>query len=312
MASCTIIANPHDHASRQVAAYLRRWGISTKYVMYWNIVAVEGIRNFSSDFSGSTQSVVWFRKYPEISRYSSDLDHLCDYVYSEALESLLSFYWSCRYSESIRVFGEYLHGFVEPNKYEVLLMAQNVGLEIPYTIITNTPSKDIHRRNLNYVCKPITQISVSELSNEERIGSYSQRVNKDEVQVESAEAYHVMLQAEIDKVADIRSFYCCGHFYTTAYLPHSDVVNAVDHREDARSRRVIRHTLPDYVRILLEELAGRLHIQIGCFDLILNCTGQYVFLEVNPVGEYSYDSHFCNLNLDYIVANEIFSLIHTS
>ena len=48
---------------------------------------------------------------------------------------------------------------------------------------------------------------------------------------------------------------------------------------------------------------AELNLNCGSVDMIVDKNGEYVFLEINPVGQYGMVNEPCNYNLDHLIAN---------
>jgi len=50
-----------------------------------------------------------------------------------------------------------------------------------------------------------------------------------------------------------------------------------------------------------------MQLDFGSIDMIVSADNEYIFLEVNPKGQYGMVSHPCGYNLDYEIAKELTS-----
>ena len=46
-------------------------------------------------------------------------------------------------------------------------------------------------------------------------------------------------------------------------------------------------------------------LNFGCIDMIYSQNNRYVFLEVNPVGQYDYVSQNCNYSIHEFIAKQL-------
>jgi D-alanine-D-alanine ligase-like ATP-grasp enzyme len=56
------------------------------------------------------------------------------------------------------------------------------------------------------------------------------------------------------------------------------------------------------IKIKLKKLMKELQLVSGSFDIIVTKTGEYIFLEVNPIGQFSQVSIPCNYYLEKRIA----------
>jgi glutathione synthase/RimK-type ligase-like ATP-grasp enzyme len=67
------------------------------------------------------------------------------------------------------------------------------------------------------------------------------------------------------------------------------------------------HALPEHVQVKCVELVRRLGLCYGAIDLILTPDGRYVFLEINPSGQYMWIEERTGLPISEAVANLLVS-----
>ena len=60
----------------------------------------------------------------------------------------------------------------------------------------------------------------------------------------------------------------------------------VDFRMDMANARICPAELPDQIQTRLRDFMGRLGLQYGAIDMRLRPDGEYVFLEINPAGQW--------------------------
>ncbi len=85
-----------------------------------------------------------------------------------------------------------------------------------------------------------------------------------------------------------------------AIFSQNDSKTEVDFRkktEDSQVRNV-PYRLPEHIREKLIEVAAKLRLDTGSFDMIVDTDNNYIFLEVNPLGQFSMTSFPCNYYLE--------------
>lgn len=114
-----------------------------------------------------------------------------------------------------------------------------------------------------------------------------------------------MIQKEVEKKLEIRSFYLDGQFFSMAIFSQRDTKTTVDYRKYnyENPNRMVPFRLPGEVESKLDSLFKRLKLNTGSADLILDSQGRYVFLEINPTGQYAGLSINCNYHLDKRIAS---------
>lgn len=104
---------------------------------------------------------------------------------------------------------------------------------------------------------------------------------------------------------DVTVVYVRGRMFAFEFPRHRFLDRAIDWRAVALEPGAdwVPHTLPADVAARLTELMGRLRLHYGRIDLLLGEAGEYVFLEVNPNGEWGWlDKHGDHGVLEAILA----------
>ncbi|MGD0304449.1 MAG: MvdC/MvdD family ATP grasp protein [Candidatus Acidiferrales bacterium] len=163
-----------------------------------------------------------------------------------------------------------------------LTVAQQVGLEIPETLMTNHP--EAARAfwaacNGDAIYKQFLALPDS-WSETRRVGQ------QEETLTENIRLCPVIFQKRIPATADLRVTIIGDEIFaaSTACEEH-------DYDVDVRvnlAARYAAHKLPEDVERKLVALMRRLGLVYGAIDLRLTDDGRYVFLEVNPAGQFLY------------------------
>lgn len=163
-----------------------------------------------------------------------------------------------------------------------LACAQELGLPVPRTLVTNDPAE---ARDFvaevgvgNTVCK--TFVASEQHWRETRL------VRPDEVgRLDGVRLAPVILQEFVQAEVDVRVTVTGDDLWVADIVPGADSY-VVDYRMDMGAATFTPSHLPDKVAELLLLLMKRLDIVYGAIDLRRTADGQYVFLEVNPAGEW--------------------------
>ncbi|RYC68449.1 MULTISPECIES: ATP-grasp domain-containing protein [Spirosoma] len=112
-----------------------------------------------------------------------------------------------------------------------------------------------------------------------------------------------LFQERVPARYELRVFYLDGNCYTTAIL-NSTADKNVDRKLDstASSTHYVPYRLPDSVNWAVDAFMRASGLNTGSLDFIRSDTGAYVFLEVNPVGQYMAESEKTNYKLDRVIA----------
>lgn len=197
------------------------------------------------------------------------------------------------------------------NKLIVSDFARKIGIKTPNDYVFS--NLENLNKNLNSKEKHITKaISGDSISLFESfiIYNYSSILNKEEIKTKNF--FPSLVQNYIHKKYELRIFYLAGTFYTMAIMSQNDNQTVVDFRvyNDEKPNRNVPFQLPNGIEIKLDKLMRKLNLNSGSIDMIVTPENEYVFLEVNPVGQFGMTSYPCNFNLEkkiaeYLVDNKI-------
>ena len=125
-----------------------------------------------------------------------------------------------------------------------------------------------------------------------------------------SEFFPSYIQEKIEKDYEIRTFYICGKTYSMAIFSQQDDQTKIDFRRYNTScpNRYEPILLPENVRSKIDSLMNCLGLNTGSIDLIKSQNGEYVFLEVNPCGQFGMIENACNYPLHKIVAEELIKM----
>jgi len=114
-----------------------------------------------------------------------------------------------------------------------------------------------------------------------------------------------LLQKYYAKLFELRVFYFDNKCYSAALFSQQDEQTKIDFRNYNydHPNRIVPYQLPFDIEKKLVQFMNEINMQSGSIDLIVTPELDYVFLEVNPVGQYSWISASCNFQLDKVIAS---------
>ena len=172
---------------------------------------------------------------------------------------------------------------VASHKPYQLALAQTLGLEIPQTMMTSDPEE---ARNFWRACDG--DVIYKQFLALPEAWSETRRLGEAETKVGDAaiRLAPVIFQQHIAAVADLRVTIIGDQVFAAA-VDLRDLDYDVDVRMNLNAKH-IAHDLPDDVADKLRALMRRLGLVYGAIDLRLTEDGRYVFLEINPAGQFLY------------------------
>jgi Glutathione synthase/Ribosomal protein S6 modification enzyme (glutaminyl transferase) len=163
-----------------------------------------------------------------------------------------------------------------------LRVAQDVGLTIPETLITSDPA--LARE---FVARlGVGRTIYKAFSGTREAWRETRLVKEDEVPLMEAVRFApVIFQRYIEAKVDLRVTVVGNEIFSAALYSQQSTY-PIDFRMDMAHTRIEVHTLPLAVQDQLRALMQRLGIVYGAIDMRLTPEGEYVFLEVNPAGQW--------------------------
>lgn len=191
------------------------------------------------------------------------------------------------------------------NKLRQLRLAVSVGLPIPQTLVSNDPEtvqqffQRIQSSGGNIIAKLLTPLSTGMTGSSFFL--YTSQVN-DLSALESLRHSPMVFQAEVPKRRELRVIAVQNHLFVGALDARRYADKTMDWRCADPDDCVWQPAeLPNAVSDCLRKLLKRLKLSFAAFDLIETPTGEYVFLEANPTGEWG----MLERDLNYPIADAI-------
>lgn len=234
----------------------------------------------------------------------SHFDHV-----KEESKTLISFLHYFVENESVKVIGSFFRNDV--NKPIVLEIARECGLTIPKTAIVST-KKDLEAFLVHSkiaITKAINEgIYRPDVREEYLYYSYVERLTGETIVDFPQTFYPSLIQEEIIKEFDIRTFYFYGDCYSMAIFSQDEDDAITDFRKNDHVQHPLKfvpYILPKSVSLKLNKLMLRLGLNTGSIDLVLSKEGTFYFLEVNPCGQFKMTSEPCNYYLEKLIAQSL-------
>ena len=178
------------------------------------------------------------------------------------------------------------------NKQLQLQVAQDVGLTIPRTLITNNPeavkrfAADCKEQGI--VTKMLTSFAIFGERGEEQVVFTNPVTDRDLENLEGLRLCPMTFQEKVPKALELR-ITIVGHQVFTAAVDSQRLDGAAyDWRKEGRALVKVwkPYDLPETVEKKLLKLMAYFDLNYGAIDIIVTPDDRYVFLEVNPVGEF--------------------------
>ncbi len=192
------------------------------------------------------------------------------------------------------------------NKFLALRKAKKVGLEIPATYILNNRKEleSVLGKDKRFITKSISDSPIY-FSGKDAYLLYTSLFMPDTIEIEYEMFFPTLFQSCIDKEYELRIFYLGGVCYSMAIFSQQDDDTKHDFRvyNKTKPNRYVPYKLPDVIEIKIAALMRELNLETGSIDMIKSTIGKYIFLEVNPDGQFGMTSAPCNYFLEKRIAN---------
>lgn len=179
-----------------------------------------------------------------------------------------------------------------------LRIAGELGFELPPTLITNSPDSllDFYRAHAGaIVSKQAGWASASTIG----LGMvrFTELVTtRDIAYYQTVKHCPVTLQRYIDKRIELRITVVGDRVFAAEI--HSQATHHTRYdwrRYDSLRTPHLPHTLPAEIERRCIDLVTRLGLRFGAIDMIVTPSGEYIFLEINPNGQYLWIEEFTGL-----------------
>lgn len=192
------------------------------------------------------------------------------------------------------------------NKVHQLIKAQELGFEIPKTLLTTEYEKALdffNSTSSNCIIKPIKSGLINEPDNDKVV--FTSKISEFPKAESSIQSCPSFFQEHIEKTVDLRVTVVGNKIFATEILSQENENTKVDWR---RGENVLIHrkvTLPKDIRDKCILLVSDLNLKFGAVDFIIDKKGNYIFLEINPNGQWAWIENQTN----YPISKEIVKIL---
>jgi glutathione synthase/RimK-type ligase-like ATP-grasp enzyme len=198
--------------------------------------------------------------------------------------------------------------FYANNKLDQIKFALENGAYVPDTIVTNDPSdlRDFYEKHKGNICFKLQKGAVINTPKGNRV-VYTNKVTKEEMKNADLVSGHPSLfQQYIDKGFEIRIISTDRTNTGIAIHSQDSKKSQVDYRHyDFKKVKYNFIELPKEVKTFCSKMLSHYGLHFGAFDFIYSKEGEYVFLELNPNGQWLWLEEQSKYNLTKEVADNL-------
>lgn len=228
---------------------------------------------------------IWLRRLvpPNFSHFDKKVAEYCTNEYREFYEGveyiLPDVLWVSKPSSINRA----------RNKSWQLIVAKELGFNVPETIFTNSPQAMVDFcQNKKAVYKSIKSPRIS-ITEEKNITVFTTVID------EQASAFKDglmscpgIIQNFCDKEADIRVSVFKNKVFAVKIESQQNDNSKIDFRAGARYVPQVEFALPEEISDWCVQIVSKLDLLFGAIDLLLMKDGSFIFLEINPNGQWGW------------------------
>lgn len=192
------------------------------------------------------------------------------------------------------------------NKLISLYEAVKVGLKIPLTEICKEAPINIRKSKKKIITKNIQDILAFHDVDEKYLIKHS-TVSPNAIEPNSF--FYSLFQLAIPKVYEIRVFIFFEYCYSIAIFSQLRMEAKFDFRDidNSSNLKMSPYKLPIEIELKLKLLLSKMNLESASIDLIYDGK-EYLFLEVNPVGQFDFLSGFGNFYVEKDIALKLSQL----
>jgi ATP-GRASP peptide maturase of grasp-with-spasm system len=308
-----IISNEIDQSTSLVMDWLYSWDKKILRINETDEITVEGIEISNNYINISLKAKDILFTLNEITSYW----YRRGFLFTKYLNFNPTGYVKSHLKNELSVIIDYIHFSLSrkrhlgsyfnnnQNKLLNLELAQESGLKIPTSLISTNKNKisNFKDENSKIITKAIHE-AIAYITDDGFIQAYTSEIIKTNLVHYNESIFPSLVQQKIEKLFELRIFFLDGHCYSMAIFSQQNEQTSTDFRKYSTDRpnRNVPYNLPSEIEDKILIFMKSVRLNTGSIDMVVTPSFDYVFLEVNPIGQYGMTSYPCNYNLDFKIA----------
>jgi glutathione synthase/RimK-type ligase-like ATP-grasp enzyme len=265
----------------------------------WSVQAEAGA------FTSLQITAVWLRKSYVQTTLERNGDTSPDFkLWKSEWNKTLQGLYSCL--EAARWFTPFREVFRAENKYLQMKVAADCGFQLPATVISNNKTDLLaFAEQYQRVALKLMHQDVYRMEDGSFKGLYTNVLTpQDLASFKEEEENTVVLQQYVEKQYEVR-YTVVGdkHFVARIDSQVSDISRTDWRRYDLKTTPYTEIEPPEAIRRQVEEFMRRAELNYGGLDFIVDETGQWVFLEINALGQYLWIEDLTGMPISEAIAH---------
>jgi len=197
---------------------------------------------------------------------------------------------------------------VASHKPYQLRMAQQMGFQIPASLIGNSSNmlwQFLEDGDVDFAVKPLTKPFIADNTEGKPLYTFTQKLSASVLRERASKirACPIIVQHYIKKKLELRITVVGERVFTCAIYSQANEQTKVDWRRyNIPKTPHMPYHLPGEIEAKCVELTQMLGLEFGCIDMILTPNNQYVFVEINPVGQWLWIEELTGLPITVALA----------
>ncbi len=246
---------------------------------------------------------VWYRR----SRLSTGINEVMEAKYLRpTVKEVQRSFWGIMASLEVFTFDPYHTIKTADEKPLQLKIAQSLGLNIPKSLVCNSPDAvKVFKETCpnGIVTKMMSSFAIYE-DGKENVVYTNELSDEDIADMEGLQLCPMTFQEKIEKKVELRITIVGDKIFTAAIDSQVSEKAKLDWRRDGHDmiEDWVPYELPDEIGQKLLKLMDELRLNYGAIDMIVTPENKYVFLEINPVGEFFWLQIYSDLSISEAIA----------
>lgn len=308
--------NQEFSAYLEMKAYLASYGI--ELVLFQQDKCLEGeflnysVSNSSSDYTFNINGKVYnMRDFKGVVYFHPNIPRsLLEYKPNEYAVYISKQYYDMRralwYLMSDKIWlNNPWDELKAENKIFQLKVARELGLLVPDTLITSNPElirKFYFKHGSNIIVKSLAVSPIMDYC------SFTRKITVEDIEdTSSLVICPAIFQQNIPKEYELRITIVNGEVFTTKIFSQEDIATSQDWRVKPKLNdfdvRMEEGFLDPFIEKKLLSLVSMLGLKYGAIDMIMTTEGEYIFLEINPCGQWFFVQQKTNSQIGKAIAD---------
>lgn len=254
---------------------------------------------FTFDKEYSFKSV-WFRrtKLPLIENVNFSERIYLQNEYETLLKNLFSVIDAKWFSEPHSIYRA-------ENKLLQLKLAHEIGFNIPKTLVTNCKielKKFYEKNNHDIIIKPL---GISRIIQDDSMTFlFTNSLKREHIDsIEDFDLTPCLFQNRIEKEFELRITVVGENVFSAGVDSQSNIETQLDWRKS--QLHFFKYKIPNDIRDKCIEIVKKLNLRFGAIDIIKDMNGNYIFLEINPNGQWAWIENQTQLPISDSIIKEL-------